>query len=44
MTPGARLKVRNIPSASGFDLSIGRSGKPFTLSRDVAEHVRLVKL
>jgi DtxR family Mn-dependent transcriptional regulator len=44
MTPGARLRVRKIPSAAGFDLSIGRSGKPFLLSRDVAEQVRIVNL
>jgi len=44
ITPGARLKVRNMPSAAGFDLSIGRSGKPFVLSRDAAEQVRIVKV
>jgi len=44
IAPGARLRVCKPPSAAGFALSIGRSGKPFQLSRDAAEQVRLVKL
>lgn len=44
ITPGARLKVRKILSAAGYSLSVGRTGKPFVLPRDVAEQVRIVKL
>jgi DtxR family Mn-dependent transcriptional regulator len=44
ITPGVRLKVRGTPSAAGYSLSIGRSGKPFVLPREVAQQVRIVKL
>ena len=44
ITPGAKLKVRTSKSADSYSLSIGRSGKAFDLSRDVAGDVRLVRV
>jgi DtxR family Mn-dependent transcriptional regulator len=44
ITPGARVKVRSTPSAAGYQLSVGRSGKPFVLPHEVAQQVRIVKL
>lgn len=44
IAPGARLRVRKAPSAAGFAVSIGRSSKPFQLSRVAAEQLRIVKL
>ena len=44
ITPGARLRVRATPSVAGYSLSVGRSGKPFTLSHEVAQQVRIVRL
>jgi DtxR family Mn-dependent transcriptional regulator len=44
IAPGARLKVRESPSAAGYSLSVGRAGKPFVLPREVAQQVRIVKL
>lgn len=44
ITPGARLRVRSMPSAAGYKLSIGRAGKPFLLPREVAQQVSIVKL
>jgi DtxR family transcriptional regulator, Mn-dependent transcriptional regulator len=44
ITPGARLTVRKAPSAAGYALSVGRSGKPFQLSRSAAQQVRIVAL
>jgi DtxR family Mn-dependent transcriptional regulator len=44
ITPGARLQVRSMPSAAGYNLSVGRSGKPFMLPHEVAQQVRIVKL
>jgi DtxR family Mn-dependent transcriptional regulator len=44
ITPGARLQVRSTPSAAGYSLTVGRSGKPFMLPHEVAQQVRIVKL
>lgn len=44
ITPGARVKIRSTPSAAGYSLSVGRSGKPFLLPHEVAQKVRIVKL
>jgi len=44
ITPGARVRVRSIPSAAGYSLCVGRSGKPFTLPHEVAQQVRIVRL
>jgi DtxR family Mn-dependent transcriptional regulator len=44
ITPGAKLKVRTNASAEGYSVSIGRTGKAFDLSRDVAGDVRLVRV
>jgi DtxR family Mn-dependent transcriptional regulator len=43
ITPGARLRVKSTPSAAGYSLSVGRSGKTFLLPREVAQQVRIVK-
>jgi hypothetical protein len=44
ITPGAKLRVRTNAAAEGYSVSIGRSGKAFDLSRDVAGDVRLVRV
>lgn len=46
ITPGARLKLlkQTSSSAAGYNLRIGRTGKPFVLPRDLAEQVRIVRL
>ena len=44
ITPGARVRVRSTPSAAGYSLCVGRSGKPFTLPHEVAQQVRIVRL
>jgi len=42
ITPGAKLRVRKSASAGGYSVSIGRSGKAFDLSREVAGDVRIL--
>jgi DtxR family transcriptional regulator, Mn-dependent transcriptional regulator len=44
ITPGARLNVRSGPSATGYSLSVGRSGRTFMVPLNVAHQVRIVKL
>jgi DtxR family Mn-dependent transcriptional regulator len=44
ITPGAKLKVRMSAADEGYSVSVGRSGKAFDLSRDVAGDVRLVRV
>jgi DtxR family Mn-dependent transcriptional regulator len=42
ITPGARLRVRKNTSPEGYSVSVGRSGKAFDLSREVAGDVRIL--
>jgi DtxR family Mn-dependent transcriptional regulator len=42
ITPGARLRVKANPTANGYSVSVGRSGKAFELPREVAGDVRLL--
>ena len=42
ITPGAKLRVRKSASAEGYSVSVGRSGKAFDLSREVAGDVRIL--
>ena len=42
ITPGAKLRVRTPSSQGSYSVSIGRSGKAFDLSREVAGDVRLL--
>ena len=44
ITPGAKLKVRKSTSDAGYSVSIGRSGKAFDLTNEVAGDVRLLPL
>jgi DtxR family Mn-dependent transcriptional regulator len=44
ITPGAKLKVRKSSSEAGYSVSIGRSGKAFDLTNDIAGDVRLLPL
>ena len=44
ITPGARLRVRQDASPTGYSVSIGRSLKAFELSREVAQDVRIVRV
>ena len=43
ITPGVKLKVRTGAPRDGYSVSVGRSGKAFDLSREVAGDVRLVR-
>ncbi|MEO6909534.1 MAG: metal-dependent transcriptional regulator [Edaphobacter sp.] len=40
--PGARLRVRKNSSIGSYSVSIGRSSKPFSLSREAAGDIRLL--
>jgi len=42
IVPGAELQVRTTSPQEGYSVSIGRSGKAFDLSREVAGDVRLL--
>jgi DtxR family Mn-dependent transcriptional regulator len=43
ITPGAKLKVRKMAAAAGYSVSVGRSGKAFEVSAEMAGEVRLVR-
>lgn len=40
--PGARLRVKNNTPIEGYSVSVGRSSKPFDLSREAAGDIRLL--
>ena len=44
ITPGAKLRVREISPTAQYSVSIGKSTRAFNLSRDVAGDVRLVPM
>lgn len=44
MTPGTRLRVVRSESADCYSVRVGRSTKPFELSREVAHRIRILPL
>jgi DtxR family Mn-dependent transcriptional regulator len=43
ITPGKKMRVRKSATDKGYSVSVGRSGKAFDLSKEVAGDVRLVR-